>query len=163
MNNLCKQFYLLSLFFVSLHAKAEEFQETRCNYFIYEEIQILCIDQSEQVGQICIVITPFFAVLHSLYVNPEHRNQGYGAKLIAHARDKALVYRSRVFIQPGPFEPGQKLQRDQAYQQRLLWLETYYGKFGFVKAAKPYRWGAGIIYALGNLNENSNYLMVYKS
>src|SRR5579864_6973531 len=70
--------------FFAVCAQATEFQHTILKDTCYDTTtEITCYHQHKAVGFLQVTCVPFsIAVIHSFFVYPEYRNQGYGTKLL---------------------------------------------------------------------------------
>jgi len=163
---------LLKILFLSgsmftLSAQEKEFKSRVVGNGLFDEsTKISYLHDDKQVG--CIVCTKLplsFYILHSFFVDPEHRNRGYGSKLLAHACSEIDTQKPRtVFIQPGPFEyiDGEFSDIDEPTEreEKLHRLAKLYARAGFRKAPRPLSLAAALLYKLIGLQEDASYLMV---
>lgn len=131
----------------------------------YQSTIVYVVDEKE-VGHVSIQKLPLFSfyVLHTLYVYPEYRLNGYGRELIDYACNYLInANASKVYIQPGPFEldtEGHLVRPMQQYKAREKSLITLYAKCGFSYASLPLRACAYLMYACMGIRENPKHLMV---
>lgn len=154
----------LSLFLslLNIHTSAETiFTQNK----IQNDTWIDLYDNSNHIGFVSyrkIPLTSFY-VVHSLYVNPNYRNQGYGKRLVMYVYNLIRCNGgTRIYIQPGPFEmendKGVKVTKD--YQERMRNLIAFYKKMGFQWTHKVTSSFASFIYKIMGIDENAKYLMV---
>jgi GNAT superfamily N-acetyltransferase len=109
-----------------------------------------------------IPLVPWYAI-HSLYVHPQFRKQGYGTLLIKHACAalKALGT-TRAYVQPGPFEleDEKPVSVGTEYVPRMKSLVSFYQKLGFQKTSTTMSALARCFYFIARIHEDANFLMV---
>lgn len=103
-------------------------------------------------------------VFYSVYVYPEHRNNGYGQACLNNACDYMKGFGAkRVYIQPGPFEivDGRIcFPDDETKKNNMEKLVRFYKRCGFKIAGKAIRKIAFIAYKVMKIDECSDFLMV---
>ena len=146
-----------------------------CNIFQYETVdsgmlsnenKITLFDDTQKIGFVSYTKIPCssFFVIHSLYVYPQHRNQGFGRKLLLHACDTLHDLDAyKIYIQPGPFEiihgRGKNIVGLDR-QERIKKLCHLYQKCGFAPADFLTKRFAGLLYLMIKIDENSDHLRV---
>ena len=131
----------------------------------YSDSRMTYIHEGIQVGFIHITQLPFgYSVIHSLYIHPHYRNQGYGKALGMQALD--LLKKkggNKIFVQPGPFEltksERQTIENHQIYESRLQQLIIAYKRAGLTFSNSSISRLAAILYKILGINENAHYLM----
>lgn len=131
------------------------------------EVEVSYYEENNLVGFLCYTKIPLLSwyIIHTFYVFPQFRNQGFGKKLLIHTRDllkKLGAY--RIYIQPGPFELQHdmviKIANQKQHAQALQKLEKLYHAIGFEKVSYIVRTCATIMYLLMGIDEDTTYLMV---
>lgn len=119
--------------------------------------------QAQKVGHIASYELPVarIVIIHSLYVPPLHRAQGYAQKMlsevISHYKQQGY---STAYIQIGPYEKGQYLdEQSDEYHKRILKLQQLYTKFGFQPAPWYEQSVAGLLYPILGIHASSEYLL----
>lgn len=108
---------------------------------------------------------PFsIGILHTLFITPEYRNQGYATALLVHACYTLKRRGTRtLFIQPGAFERDNDKHLElspEEHTRRLPLLAHLYKKVGFRYAPRILCQCAGLLYIALGIDEDSRYLMV---
>lgn len=103
-------------------------------------------------------------VVHSLFIYPQFRNQGYGKKLLAYTCARLSSAGARVtFIQPGPFEiTNHALHNITASAEReskIQKLVKLYQVSGFKPVHRYLSRCVQLAYYLVGLPEDARYLM----
>ncbi|MGE0009408.1 MAG: GNAT family N-acetyltransferase [Candidatus Babeliales bacterium] len=157
---------VLALFLPALHASPIYKHLVIDTGLFYNETKIGCSIDNTEVGFLKYTKAPFLSyyVLHTLYVHPEYRKQGYGTQLLAYACDylKALGAQ-KIYVQPGPFEivpDGNIFKTEDVSGEKLKALVSFYQKNGFTKAHAALMCCALMAYYCISLDEDANYLMV---
>lgn len=107
-------------------------------------------------------IVPFY-IIHSLYVHPQYRGQGYGKKLLLYVCDVIKKQDARrAYIQPGPFEivNGCTVDVGALYKQKIQQFIELYKKCGFKSVSYPMTLLADMIYKIMDIQQDAQYLMV---
>ncbi len=110
-----------------------------------------------------IPLVPWYAI-HSLYVYPNFRSNGYGSALINHTclllkKKKA----TRAYIQPGPFELDDDTPicvSPENRKEKLHSLIRFYERLQFKKAHAGIRICASLFYFFAQIKEDADCLMV---
>jgi len=132
-----------------------------------QQTKIACYLDDAEIGYLHALQLPFgFAVIHSFYIRPEQRNKGHGSALLSYACQWLKNQGTKgIFVQPGPFE----LENDKVLYfhdspsinyAKLHQLINFYTKAGFRNAPKVLSQGAGLLYKLMEIQEDSHYLML---
>ncbi len=166
MNNIKHFFFFLSFFWCNLYSH-ETFQYTTVDSgALSNETQITCFEDNSKIGFVSYTKVPcsYFYVIHSFYVYPEYRCQGYGEKLLKQACEhvKAL-HASRIYIQPGPFEIINGYTKNihgQDRKKRMQSLVKLYSKCDFTGVDLITMTLACLAYKIMNIDEDTDYLMV---
>lgn len=158
---------IVSLNFSSAHAHQDTFKHKVIHSgSTQNETKISHHVDDQEVGFITITKTPLFSfyILHTLYVHPQYRHQGYGKRLLKYTCEHATsLGASRMYIQPGPFElddNGYLIKPTDVYDERVQALIALYTKCGFTPASKPLTYCAYALYKCMGIEENAKYLMV---
>lgn len=134
--------------------------------FFTNEVQIQYFVQSKNVGFVGYTKFPLvkFYVIHSLYIQPQHRNQGYGRNLLQHAcQALQQLGATQIYIQPGPFEISESyMPNAEAKHRNIQKLVRFYESEGFKLVNWFTSFMANILYKIIGIDENSSYLMVKK-
>jgi len=124
---------------------------------------IECYHEAEKIGYLYYVKIPlvFYCIVYNFYITPTYRNKGYGTQLLAYTCDYLKSYgASKVYIQPGPFEPEGLKRASSDYDIKLQRLVALYKKNQFVLANKMLQSLAFLGYKCIGIDENYRYLMV---
>lgn len=139
--------------------------ESNC---LSEDIKINLRNDNQTIGFVYYTSLLFkIYIVHSYFVFPKFRNQGYGKKLLSYALSVLKDEGARlIFIQPGPFEIKnnrfENLPRGSEREVSIKKLVKLYKSKGFNLAPKIISWGACPIYKLAGIDEDSQYLMIKK-
>lgn len=134
--------------------------------FMYNENKICYYLDGQEIGFLSYTKMPLFSfyILHTLYVHPQYRNNGYGKYILEYACScLKKLGASRLYIQPGPFEineDGYLVTALASYDGRLESLIEFYRKSGFIFASKLLACSAYFLYKCVGIDENAQYLMV---
>lgn len=132
----------------------------------YNETRIVCFDDNHEIGYISYTKAPFFSyyILHTFYVHPTYRKQGYGTQLLNYASNYVeQLGAQKIYVQPGPFEinkNGYLIKPKDDSQEKLKTLVSFYEQHGFTPASTALIYCAQMAYYSISLDENANYLMV---
>jgi GNAT superfamily N-acetyltransferase len=158
--------FLLSIFFcIQLFSQSFSFSEQIINKNSFaEDVKIELAVDSELVGYLGYTRLPLsYYIIHSFYIYPQFRAQGYGKKLLVYGCDVLKNCKPRkIFIQPGPFElvDGQMIDINGEEEQiALAKLVRLYGSVGFEPVST---WTVGVAFMLYKvlwIDEYAEYLM----
>jgi GNAT superfamily N-acetyltransferase len=129
------------------------------------DVDVNLYNKDKRIGFISYTKTPIvpFYIIHSLYVQPQYRGQGYGKKLLLYVCDIIKTEGGRrAYIQPGPFEivNGCAVNVDSLYQEKIQRLIELYKKCGFKSVFYPMTLLASMLYTIMGIQEDPRYLMV---
>lgn len=166
MNFVKKLSLFILLFFSYVFPEQDQFKiqllKSGC---CYQETKISYHISDARIGYICAVKLPFSQyALHSLFIIPEFRNQGYGTKLLKYTCDYLQQKGAKkIFIQPGPFDLIQdhyeNISDHNERAEKLQKLVNLYKRVGFKFTNKAISKIAWLICKIGNIDEDPKYLM----
>lgn len=142
------------------------FEHQRVNSAVYNEVQITCRLQGEEIGSISYIKIPClnYYVLHTFYIYPEHRNKGYGTQWLNYTCDYLQsIGATKIYIQPGPFEINNDEDSAALGRSRALTLQALinlYKKNRFVSAQNWMTPLIQLMYKGMRIDEKAEYLMV---
>lgn len=142
------------------YEKQFQHHNVSCPAFFTSTLEIGYYVDGRPVGFVHCLKIPFCGhILYNFYVYPAQRGNGYAKELLLYACDLLKKqHAKRIFIQPGPFEPGQEVITD--YQERLEKLVSLYTWCGFHCVSPVVSMGARIVYDIVGIYEDARYLMV---
>jgi GNAT superfamily N-acetyltransferase len=146
----------------------KDFKAELSKGWFYNETKISYVVDNSKVGSIYAVHLPRSNyILHTFFIAPQCRNQGYGTELLIYALNYLKQKdANKIFIQAGPFEiindQCQNIAKGNERNKKLQQLVNLYKKVGFKLAPVSISKIAWLIYKVGGIDEDSKYLMIIK-
>lgn len=141
------------------------FSQINRSNWLFEKTKVICHNNDSEAGEIWYAKIPFLStyILYNFYVHPSQRKQGIGNALLEYVCNCLQKKASIIFIQPGPFEKENVLEKalssETVRQERVEQLVSLYTRVGF----KPAHWSliycCRALYYIIGLREDANYLM----
>jgi len=164
------QLFLLCIFTITAHFYLNanihiQFKHTiKYSAWLWQEVKISYTIDAQEIGFIYYIQLPFYCyILYDFYIFPNYRKKGYGTALLAYICNFLQQRGSHsIFVQPGPFELGEKLPKNNHYYAKLGQLVSLYAQFGFERISHFSAQVASLFYWLLNIDENPHYLMVLR-
>ncbi len=158
--------FFLCIFTLSF-TQAPDFQHKVLKDMFYDTTtEITCYHHNKTVGYLQTTQLPFsMYVIHSFFVYPEYRNQGYGTKLLNYTCAHLHQRKARsLFIQPGPFEYSndtfERITDPSERKAKMEQLIKLYTRAGFHTVSRPIASLVAIAYKCCGIPEDARYLMV---
>ncbi|BDC34393.1 hypothetical protein Noda2021_03510 [Candidatus Dependentiae bacterium Noda2021] len=177
MNSKSKKFLLCGIFVLTNYGGipllAEASLGAQKNYYVSQTVhknwlstttKVAYYNNRKEIGHLYYEQLPLsIVVIHTFFVEPSYRNNGYGTCLLHMVCKEIKNGGARmIVIQPGPFEHvGQEFKPVTTNRsERLEQLVRLYTKVGFTVAPHILRYLAACVYKLARLDEDAHYLMI---